>query len=43
LADLPGAWFEIPESTAMVVAGDGSREQRPFRPRAEAATVAVPA
>jgi glutamine amidotransferase len=43
LADLPGAWLEIPESTVMVVAGDGAREQRPFRPRAEAAAVAVPA
>jgi glutamine amidotransferase len=33
LADLSGAWHEIPESTALEV-GDGSIEQRPFRPRA---------
>jgi predicted glutamine amidotransferase len=31
--DLPGAWLEIPESTALVVGADGSHEQRPFRPR----------
>jgi predicted glutamine amidotransferase len=43
LADLPGAWVEIPESTVLAVAGDGSREQRPFRPRSEAAAMAVPA
>jgi predicted glutamine amidotransferase len=31
LADLAGAWLEVPESTALVVA-DGAVEQRPFRP-----------
>jgi predicted glutamine amidotransferase len=32
LSDLPGAWHEIPESTALVVA-DGHTEQEPFEPR----------
>jgi glutamine amidotransferase len=32
LADLAGAWHEVPESTALVVA-DGELEQRPFAPR----------
>ncbi len=32
LADLSGAWLEIPESTALVVA-NGAVEQRPFQPR----------
>jgi predicted glutamine amidotransferase len=31
LADLSGAWLEVPESTALVV-GEGSFEQRPFTP-----------
>jgi len=31
LADLPGAWLEIPESTVMIVQ-PGPDEQRPFRP-----------
>lgn len=31
LSDLPGAWIEIPESTALVVEA-GSVEQRPFEP-----------
>jgi predicted glutamine amidotransferase len=31
LADLPGAWIEIPESTVMLVQ-PGPDEQRPFRP-----------
>ncbi len=31
LADLPGAWIEIPESTVMIVQ-PGPDEQRPFRP-----------
>jgi predicted glutamine amidotransferase len=31
LADLTGAWLEVPESTALVVA-DGAVEQRPFQP-----------
>jgi predicted glutamine amidotransferase len=33
LADLTGAWLEVPESTALVVA-DGAMEQRPFQPSA---------
>jgi glutamine amidotransferase len=33
-ADLPGAWLEIPESTALVVWPGGAHEQRPFRPLA---------
>jgi predicted glutamine amidotransferase len=32
LADLAGAWLEIPESTALVIA-DGQPEQQPFEPR----------
>jgi predicted glutamine amidotransferase len=32
LADLPGAWHEIAESTALTVRPDGSHEQRPFHP-----------
>jgi predicted glutamine amidotransferase len=32
LADLSGAWLELPESTALVVRS-GSHEQLPFRPR----------
>jgi predicted glutamine amidotransferase len=42
LADLPGAWHEIPESTALVVHPDGAHEFRPFEPRVPAAP-AVPA
>ena len=42
LADLPGAWHEIPEATALVVHSDGAHEFREFRPRAEEAR-AVPA
>jgi predicted glutamine amidotransferase len=30
LADLPGAWHEIPESTAVFVDADGGHEMRPF-------------
>ncbi len=33
LADLPGAWQEIPESTALLVLPGGAHEQRPFSPR----------
>jgi glutamine amidotransferase len=36
LADLPGAWIEIPESTALIVQ-PGPDEQRPFRPHFERA------
>jgi predicted glutamine amidotransferase len=32
LSDLSGAWLEVPESTALVVA-NGAVEQRPFQPR----------
>jgi predicted glutamine amidotransferase len=32
LADLPGAWIEVPESTALLLA-DGEVETRPFEPR----------
>jgi len=32
LVDLAGAWLEIPESTALVIA-DGQPEQQPFEPR----------
>ena len=34
IADLPGAWNEIPESTALTVLPGGANEQRPFRPLA---------
>ena len=36
LADLPGVWAEIPESTVMVVQ-PGPDESRPFEPRYEPA------
>jgi predicted glutamine amidotransferase len=32
LADLAGAWLEIPESTALIIA-DGQLQQQPFEPR----------
>ena len=31
-ADLPGAWQEIPEATAVTVSPDGTLDERPFRP-----------
>jgi glutamine amidotransferase len=31
LVDLPGAWHEVPESTALLIS-DGSLERRPFEP-----------
>lgn len=34
LADLPGAWHEIPESTALTVLPGGAHEMRPFHPLA---------
>jgi predicted glutamine amidotransferase len=34
LIDLPGAWHEIPESTAAIVPRGGEVELRPFRPTA---------
>jgi hypothetical protein len=36
LGNLPGAWIDIPESTALIVQ-PGPDEQRPFRPRVPAA------
>jgi glutamine amidotransferase len=33
LADLPGAWHEIPESTALAVDPNGALDTRPFAPR----------
>jgi predicted glutamine amidotransferase len=39
LADLPGAWHEIPEATALRVGPGGEWESRPFTPRAPAAQV----
>lgn len=33
LGDLPGAWHEIPENSAVVVEHNGGLEHRPFRPR----------
>jgi predicted glutamine amidotransferase len=33
-ADLPGAWHEIPQGTAVTVRRGGALEQRPFHPRA---------
>ena len=40
LADLPGAWDELPEATAVVVHGAGT-EQVPFRPRAPVPTASA--
>jgi glutamine amidotransferase len=34
IADLPGAWDEIPEATALTVHPGGAHEQEPFRPKA---------
>ena len=34
-ADLPGAWHEIPEATAVTVSRGGVLERQPFRPRVE--------
>jgi predicted glutamine amidotransferase len=36
-ADLPGAWHEIPEATAVTVGRGGALDQRPFVPRVEPA------
>ena len=36
VADLPGAWREIPESSALIVAPGGVREQRDFWPNLDA-------
>ena len=35
-ADLPGAWQEIPQGTAVCVLPGGALEERPFVPRVEA-------
>ncbi len=32
IADLPGAWHELPESSALIVSPGGTHEQRPFQP-----------
>jgi predicted glutamine amidotransferase len=40
-SDLPGAWVEIPESTALVVHARGEVEQRPFAPRRPGAAAAA--
>ena len=32
LSDLPGAWLEVPESTALII-GPGDDQRVPFRPR----------
>ena len=37
-ADLPGAWQEIPQGTAVCVQPGGALEERPFVPRVEADT-----
>ena len=37
LADLPGAWTEIPESTALITAPGGAHEMRPFKPQVQQA------
>jgi predicted glutamine amidotransferase len=39
VSDLPGAWREVPESTALIVQR-GPDEQKPFRPRSPADTKA---
>jgi glutamine amidotransferase len=36
LADLPGAWHEIPESTAVVVEPGGTHELQRFSPHVAA-------
>jgi glutamine amidotransferase len=35
VSDLPGAWHEVPESTALIIQA-GPDQQRPFRPRSPA-------
>jgi glutamine amidotransferase len=40
-ADLPGAWHEISEATAVTVRQGGALEQRPFVPRVEAPVAAA--
>jgi predicted glutamine amidotransferase len=40
-AELPGVWYEIPQSTAVTVRYGGSIEDRPFHPRAVTASTAA--
>ena len=42
VSDLPGAWREVPESTALIIQ-PGPDEQRPFQPRPPADVTAEPA
>src|SRR6185503_18877943 len=41
VSDLPGAWREVPESTALIIQR-GPDEQKPFRPRPPADVGAMP-
>jgi predicted glutamine amidotransferase len=41
LSDLPGAWHEVPPSTALVIGPDGALEHRPFRPTHDPGQVAA--
>jgi predicted glutamine amidotransferase len=41
VSDLPGAWREVPESTALIIQR-GPDEQKPFRPRPPADVSALP-
>lgn len=41
IADLPGVWHEIPESTALTIPRGGPVEQRPFQPAFSGARVGV--
>jgi glutamine amidotransferase len=41
-ADLPGAWHEIPEATAVCVRRGGTMEQRPFVPRVQTPVTVTP-
>jgi predicted glutamine amidotransferase len=40
VSDLPGAWREVPESTALIIQR-GPDEQQPFRPRSPAGVTAA--
>ena len=42
VSDLPGAWREVPESTALIIK-EGPDEERPFRPKAPRLSEAAPA
>ena len=41
-ADLPGAWHEIPQSSAVTVGQDGMLEHQPFTPRPPVVGISVP-